>query len=92
MAKRMRLIVKGRVQGVFYRENTMNSARKLGGLTGYVKNLSDGSVEVVAEGEEKKLRELLKICKKGSFQSDVQSIEEFYSEPTGEFEGFLMEF
>jgi acylphosphatase len=88
----MHLIVKGRVQGVFYRENTMNAARKLGGLTGYVKNLKDGTVEVVAEGDERKLRELLKICKKGSFQSDVQDIVETYSDATDEFEGFVMEF
>ena len=90
--RRMHLIVHGRVQGVFYRENTMNKARQIGGLSGYVKNLTDGTVEVVAEGEDKKLRELLTVCKKGSFQSDVRQIDETYSEATGEFEGFLMEF
>ncbi len=90
--RRMHLIVHGRVQGVFYRESAMGSARKIGGLTGYVKNLKDGTVEVVAEGEDKKLRELLAACKKGSFQSDVRQVDETYSEATGEFEGFLMEF
>lgn len=88
----MHLIVHGKVQGVFYRENTMNKARQIGGLTGYVKNLLDGTVEVVAEGEDKKLRDLLTACKKGSFQSDVRKVDETYSEATGEFEGFLMEF
>jgi acylphosphatase len=90
--RRMHLIVHGRVQGVFYRENTMNKARQIGGLSGYVKNLTDGTVEVVAEGEDKKLRDLLTACKKGSFQSDVRQVDETYSEATGEFEGFLMEY
>jgi acylphosphatase len=90
--KRMHLIVHGKVQGVFYRENTMNAARKIGSLTGYVKNLTDGTVEVVAEGEDKKLRDFLKECKKGSFQSDVRQVDETYSEATGEFESFLMEY
>lgn len=89
--RRMHLIVHGKVQGVFYRENTMNAARKIGGLIGYVKNLKDGTVEVVAEGEDKKLKELLTACKKGSFQSDVRQIDETYGEATGEFEGFMME-
>lgn len=90
--RRMHLIVHGKVQGVFYRENVMNTARKIGGLTGYVKNLTDGTVEVVAEGDDKKLREFLKGCKRGSFQSDVRQVDETYSEATEEFEGFLMEF
>lgn len=90
--KRMHLIVHGRVQGVFYRENTMNMARKIGGLSGFVKNLTDGTVEVVAEGEDKKLQELLKECKKGSFQSDVQKIDISYEPATGEFDGFYAEF
>jgi len=88
----MHLIVHGKVQGVFYREHVMNMARKIGSLTGYVKNLLDSTVEVVAEGDDKKLRELLKECKKGSFQSDVRQVDEQYTEPTGEFESFLMEF
>ena len=90
--KRMHLIVHGKVQGVFYREHVMNMARKIGGLVGYVKNLTDGTVEVIAEGDEKKLRVLLKECKKGSFQSDVRQVDETYGDATGEFEGFLMEF
>jgi acylphosphatase len=90
--KRIHLIVHGKVQGVFYREHTMNAARKIGGITGYVKNLPDSTVEVVAEGEDKKLQELLKECKKGSFKADVREIDTKYEEPTGEFEGFYAEF
>jgi acylphosphatase len=90
--KRLHLIVHGRVQGVFYRENTMNQARKIGGLTGYVKNLPDGTVEVIAEGEEKQLQLLIKECKKGSFQSYVQDVDIRYEVPTGEFDGFYAEF
>jgi acylphosphatase len=47
---------------------------------------------VIAEGDDKKLRDFLKECKKGSFQSDVRQVDETYSEATGEFESFLMEY
>ena len=90
--KRIHLIVHGKVQGVFYREHVMNVARRIGGILGYVKNLSDGTVEVVAEGEDKRLRELIKECKKGSFQADVRQVDVNYEEPTGEFDGFYAEF
>ena len=51
------LIVSGRVQGVFFRNNTRRKAIELG-LKGYAKNLPDGNVEVVAEGDESRLNEL----------------------------------
>ncbi len=52
-----RFVVSGQVQGVFYRASTETTARRLD-LTGWVRNLADGSVELVACGEEAKLREL----------------------------------
>ena len=55
--KRIHVIISGRVQGVFFRYNTNKVANKLG-LKGFVRNLSDGCVEVVAEGSEDKLKEL----------------------------------
>jgi acylphosphatase len=67
-------------------------ARKIGGITGYVKNQPDGTVEIVAEGEDKQLQLFIKECRKGSFQSDVQDLEIKYEEPTGEFDGFYAEF
>ena len=56
--KRIHLIISGDVQGVFFRHNTNKVGNRLG-LKGFVRNLPDGKVEVVAEGDEKKLRELI---------------------------------
>ena len=58
------LIVSGRVQGVFFRANVRNKAVKLG-LNGYAKNLNDGNVEVVAQGDEEKIKKLMDFIKKG---------------------------
>jgi acylphosphatase len=58
------LIVLGRVQGVFYRASCQEVAQRLG-LTGWVKNLPDGSVEVLAQGEKEKIEKLIEWCKKG---------------------------
>lgn len=64
MAARMRVIVAGRVQGVFFRESTRRKAQALG-LSGWVLNLPDGRVEWVAEGEAGALESLLRWCKAG---------------------------
>ncbi len=56
--------VEGKVQGVFFRAETRDKAEKLG-LTGYVRNESDGSVKIEAEGREDKLKELKKWCWEG---------------------------
>jgi acylphosphatase len=55
--KRVHLVVRGRVQGVFFRAATQREARRLG-LTGWVKNRTDGSIEMLAEGEEEAVKEL----------------------------------
>jgi|TARA_B100002003_G_scaffold195421_1_gene185246 acylphosphatase len=60
--KRLHLIISGRVQGVFFRHNTNKIANKLG-LTGFVRNLGNRDVEVVAEGTEEKLKEPVIIIK-----------------------------
>jgi len=56
--KRVRAVVSGRVQGVWFRASTRDKARELG-VTGTVRNLPDGDVEVVAEGEEHVVEQLL---------------------------------
>ncbi|AEE15413.1 Acylphosphatase [Thermodesulfobium narugense DSM 14796] len=64
----------GKVQGVYFRAFTQKIARELD-LRGTVRNLSDGSVEVVAVGEEEKINKLIKELKKGSPGSKVIDIE-----------------
>jgi len=71
--KRYRCIVKGVVQGVWYRKHVAEAAEAAGFL-GYVQNLPDGSVEAVADMEAERLEEFEKILKKGSPLSQVESI------------------
>ena len=84
--KRAHIIVYGRVHGVFFRWNTQRVANKLG-ITGWVRNIP-GAVEIVAEGEEKAIKELISFCKKGPALARVDNIDISYGNPTGEFTGF----
>ncbi len=87
-SKRYHIFVHGRVHGVFFRYNTEKLTKKIEGITGFVKNLPDGTVEVVAEGEESKLKELLQFCKEGPLIAKVKKIVVQEEKPTGEFKGF----
>ncbi len=84
--KRMRVLVEGRVQGVFFRANTKKKAEKLG-LSGWVKNLDDGRVEAVFEGEGKGLQEILSFCEIGPKLAKVEDVSVEYGEVEG-LEGF----
>lgn len=64
MMKRVRLTVTGRVHGVSYRARALEQARMLG-LAGYVRNLPDGTVDILAEGEAERLEEFVAWCRKG---------------------------
>ncbi|MGB9757755.1 MAG: acylphosphatase [Candidatus Bipolaricaulaceae bacterium] len=85
--KRVHIFVSGRVQGVFFRAHTRDLAQKLG-LAGFVRNLPDGRVEVVAEGPEEKLQELIQFCHRGPPLAHVTGVEVHWEEPTGEFRSF----
>jgi len=85
--KRIIIKVYGHVQGVFFRYSTRKIARRLG-LTGFVKNMPDGSVYIVSEGHENKLKELLKFSKKGPEHAWVEKVEFDYKEPKHEYVGF----
>jgi len=74
-----------------FRDFTQRKAKSLG-LVGTVKNLPDGSVFVVAEGEEEKLARLLEKLKKGSLLSRVDKLEEKWLPATGEFINFKIVF
>lgn len=79
MKTRMRLFISGRVQGVFFRDSTRQMAQSLG-LTGYVKNLHDGRVEVVVEGEKEDVDQMIKWCHTGPPGAVVSSVE-IHNEP-----------
>ena len=68
------LIVSGRVQGVFFRANVKDKAVQLG-LKGYAKNLENGDVEIVAEGNEGRIKELVDFIKKGPGIASVKGIQ-----------------
>jgi acylphosphatase len=84
---RARLRIRGRVQGVFYRASARNRARQLG-LTGHAENLDDGSVEIVAEGDEAKIDEFIAWCRVGPPGARVSDLEVRREPATGEFRGF----
>ncbi len=80
--RRIRLIIRGRVQGVWYRGSAQEIARELG-LTGWVRNLGDGSVELVAEGESSALEALIAWCREGPPLANVYDILEEEITPSG---------
>jgi len=84
---RIRALVSGRVQGVFFRAETREQARRLG-LCGWVRNLPDGNVEVLAEGDEQPVRALLTWCRSGPPHARVDAVEEFPETFSGEFDTF----
>ncbi len=73
-AEAVHLIVHGRVQGVFFRAWTAKVAQGLG-LAGWVKNCADGSVEIQAEGDRKKLEELIEWCRHGPDLASVSNLD-----------------
>ncbi len=91
MAKRVVIKVYGRVQGVFFRQTTRKVARRLG-LTGRVRNESDGSVYIEAEGPEHKLKELIEFSKKGPELAHVDRIEYELTDTKNTFHGFEYDF
>lgn len=76
------IFVHGRVQGVFYRAKTQKVAEGLG-LTGWVKNCQDGSVEIHAEGNKEKLEELIEWCRHGPAMASVSNIDLNWVEAEG---------
>jgi len=84
---RARVLIRGLVQGVFFRRQIVALARRLH-VVGWVRNLPDGGVEAVMEGEKEKLDELVQFCNVGPSGARVKSVEVEWSESTGEFRGF----
>jgi acylphosphatase len=87
----VRIVVYGRVQGVFFRAFALRQAKELG-LTGYVRNLPGGVVEAQAEGERKQLEKLVKYLKVGPPTAEVERVETEWSEYIGHYSGFVIKY
>ena len=84
----VRAVVRGRVQGVGFREFVLNRARFLA-VSGYVRNLPDGrSLEVIAEGSRPELEQLLEYLREGPRLARVDAVDADWGEPTGAYDGF----
>jgi len=84
---RAHVYVSGIVQGVFFRQKTKRQAESLG-VNGWVRNLPDGRVEAVFEGEEQAVKELINWCHHGPSYAMVTKVEVLWEPYRGEFSGF----
>jgi acylphosphatase len=85
--QRVHVIISGKVQGVFFRAETQRAAEAVG-ISGWVRNRRDGTVEAVMEGEPDKIRKMLNWCRKGAPLSRVDKVAEDWESYVGEYEGF----
>jgi len=88
---RAHIFVSGRVQGVYFREKTRKLAQELG-VFGWVRNLPDGRVRAVFEGEKENVEKIIKWSKKGPFWANVKNLEVNFEEYKGEFNNFEIKY
>lgn len=88
---RVRLFISGRVQGVFFRSTMCQKAKKVG-INGFVRNIPDGRVEAVLEGEEDKVEKLIKWARRGPIFAKVDNIKIEKEDYVGEFKDFNIEY
>jgi len=88
---RARVIVEGRVQGVFFRHHTEEMAFHFD-VKGWVKNRRDGSVEALFEGEKEKVDEIIQWCHRGPSEARVTKVHATWENYTGEFEDFSVRY
>jgi acylphosphatase len=84
---RAHVFVSGRVQGIFFRQRTRQQAENRG-VTGWVRNLDDGRVEAVFEGEEDDVRALVDFCRSGPRGAVITNVNVIWEEFEGEFQNF----
>jgi acylphosphatase len=84
---RARIIIEGRVQGVFFRHHTQETAFRLG-VKGWVKNRRDGRVEAVFEGDQERVDQIIQWCHRGPSEARVTKVYATWENYTGEFEDF----
>lgn len=87
MKARAHIFVSGRVQGVFFRDHTRKWASSLG-LVGWVRNVSDGRVEVTVEGEKDQIEDLIGRLKEGPPMATVEDVDVDWKDYKGEFTDF----
>lgn len=88
---RAHIIVSGRVQGVYFRQETAKQAGKFG-VSGWVRNLNDGRVEAVFEGEKDTVERIVNWIKKGPFFAKVSNLKVDWQEYSGEFNNFEIKY
>jgi acylphosphatase len=88
---RARVIVEGRVQGVFFRYHTQEMAFKLG-ITGWVKNRRDSNVEAVFEGDKERVDQIIQWCHRGPSEARVTKVQLAWEDYTGESEDFSINY
>jgi acylphosphatase len=89
--KRAHVFISGWVQGVFFRAETRDLARQLG-VTGWVRNLWNGRVEAVFEGEDWAVERLVSWCQRGPRGAEVENVEIAYEDYIGEYETFSLRY
>ena len=89
--KRVEVTIKGHVQGVYFRANTRDRAKRLG-VEGWVKNQPNGDVKAIFEGEREMLEDMIDWCHKGPPMARVDEVETEWSEPSGDFDGFRIKY
>ena len=80
---RVRVRVRGRVQGVFFRADARERAESLG-IAGWIRNAEDGSVEAAFEGDEERVQSMVEWCRRGPAGARVDEVKVEPQEPTGE--------
>ncbi len=85
--KRLQAYISGQVQGVNFRATTQSTAERLG-IKGSVRNLLDGRVEVIAEGPESSLHDLIAFLHQGPPAAQVSGVDVAWQDATGEYPGF----
>ncbi len=88
-AARVHLKISGRVQGVYFRASTVEQARRLG-VTGWVMNCRDSTVELVAEGERERLEKLISWCRSGPPGAQVKEVRAEWEVSKEEFQSFFI--
>lgn len=85
--ERAHVYISGQVQGVFFRDSARERAGQLG-LAGWVRNLPDGRVEAVFEGEPDNVREMIRWCEEGPPHATVEDIEAEFGDAREDIQGF----